>query len=63
MKYKPHVVAVQKGNKISYHYCQSPQDEDKLLGWIVGKYETSHYLKNEKRIQIYHKEQLEKGGK
>ncbi len=53
-----HVIAVYHDNKISYHYVESKKDEEMLIGEIIGKYTTSEYLQDEKRIQEYHNLQM-----
>ncbi len=55
---RPHIIVLHYDNKLSYHYIEDPRDESKLVGDIIGRYETSHYLKNEKEIQEFHKNQI-----
>lgn len=51
MKNKAHIIAIHENNKVSYHYTQSKEDEQALIGKVIGKFETQHYLENEKAIQ------------
>lgn len=55
-----HIVAVHNpiDNKISYHWVQTPQEEEALMGRIIGKFETQHYMQNEKPIQELMEKQM-----
>lgn len=54
------VIAINDNGEISYHYCQSQEDENDLPGTIIGKYPSNEYLRNESGIQAFHKQQLKK---
>ncbi len=55
---KPHVVAVHIGQKVEYHFVQSKAEEDRLIGDIVGRFETDDFLANESIIQTLVQESI-----